>query len=528
MPHEQRQRTRILRRKQGACNALWSPNTERRFSCPLARGGVGVPTRCHAGWSEVSHPLGEGILKRVATLLAAQWLGDGLQTVFLLLLARSAVDGFGNYMLAMNLGQILLFCAEFGINQHFMLLLVKRVAAPSCVYRQITLLKGALLLLGSVCLAVFCLWQGYPGELTGLVLVVGLSFGLDALVNSYYVVCQSLGRQDMEGRLRGAAAFCGYGFGVLALLLGAPPLVAALCKPLETAVGLAVSFKLLKRSWRGSELPLWSTIRTAWNETRVYTLMALAAILYNKMNVFFLQRYGGSNAVAQYSASWQIIDGVAALAANILLGRVLFPLFAKLWVTDKPAFRDKAQQQARTITALALPVTFIFLAGSEYIIGLAYGAHYSEAMRVQPWLSLCLIISFLHNLAYYLLLSMGRQTLVLGFFAAGLLVNAALCCALIQPESLAGGPLNGAVAAIVVTKVFVAILTMGACQRFLGLFSLRGLMPALFATVGAAVLSWGGSYTGQPLAGLILALALLLANLWRTMRTNAVSVGGFA
>jgi len=71
----------------------------------------------------------------VATLLAAQWLGDGLQAVFLLLLARSAVDAYGNFMLAMNMGQILLFCSEFGINQHFILLLVKRVATPSTVYR---------------------------------------------------------------------------------------------------------------------------------------------------------------------------------------------------------------------------------------------------------------------------------------------------------------------------------------------------------------------------------------------------------
>jgi len=28
-------------------------------------------------------------------------------------------------------------------------------------------------------------------------------------------------------------------------------------QPLETLVGLAVSLKLLKRSWRASELPLW-------------------------------------------------------------------------------------------------------------------------------------------------------------------------------------------------------------------------------------------------------------------------------
>jgi len=476
----------------------------------------------------VSQALSQGIMKRAATLLAAQWLGDGLQTIFLLLLARFAVEAYGNFMLAMSLGQILLFCAEFGINQHFLLLLAKRVAAPSNVYRQITQLKAALLCLGALCLAGFCLWQDYPGDLVALALVVGLSYGLDALVNSYYVVCQSLGRQDMEGRLRGAASLCGYGFGILALLAGAPPLVAALCKPLETAIGLAVSLKLLRRCWRASTAPFWSGIRATWNETWVFTLMALAAILYNKINIFFLQRQGGAWAVAQYSATWQLIDGVAAIASNILLGRVLFPLFAKLWVTDQAAFAAKARQQALAMAALALPVTFAFMAGSDIIIPLAYGGQYAEAVRIQPWLALCLAISFLHNLAYYLLLSVGRQRLVLGIFSAGLLLNGVLCAALIRPGSLAGGALDGAVAAIVITKAFVAALTLGACQRHLRLFRLKSLAPTLLAAACAGALSLGGIFAGQALAGNGLALALLCAHLWRTWRSPcaAVSAGG--
>jgi len=462
----------------------------------------------------VNAPLSQGILRRVATLLAAQWLGDGLQAVFLLLLARSAVDAYGNVMLAMSMGQILLFCAEFGINQHFMLLLVKRSATPSAVFRQITVLKGALLLLGSGCMAAFCLWQGYNPQLLVLVLIIGLSFGLDALVNSYYVICQSLGRQDMEGRLRGVAALMGYGFGIVALMAGASPVVAALFKPVETLVGLAVSLKLLRRSWKISTLPLWRSVRDTWNETKVFTLMALAAILYNKINIFFLQRHGGAWAVAQYSATWQLVDGIAALASNILLGRVLFPLFAKLWVTAPEQFASKAKEQAVLMAALALPVMFVLMAGSGFIIPLVYGNQYAEAVRVQPWLALCLLLSFMHNLAYYLLLSMGRQKLVLGFFVAGLALNATLCAWLI-PLTL----LDGAVAAIVITKAFVALLTVGACQRFLGLLTWKGLRPMLLSMAGAATLTVGGSLLGQALPGQILALLLLLAHLWRSWRT---------
>ncbi len=455
-------------------------------------------------------------LKQFAYLLAAQWLRDGVQAVFLLLMARHSVDIYGNIMLAMSLGQILLFCSEFGINQHFLLLLSKRGAPPSAVFRQITMLKCALLLACSLLMTGFCLWQGYPPGLLTLVLVIGLSFGLDALVNSYYVVCQSLGRQDVEGRLRGAAALLGYGAGLLALFSGAGALAAMLFKPVESLASLAGAFKMLVRSWRSAAAPLWSTLRQTWRNTLPFTLMALTAILYNKLNIFFLQRFGGAQAVAQYSATWQIVDGISVLASGLLLGNVLFPVFARLWVKDQEAFARKARTHAAQLAALALPVMFVLTVGSELIIGLLYGGQYAEAARVQPLLCLCVLFAFVHNLAYYLLLSMGRQMLVLWFFLAGLAVNAALCL-LLMPAA----PLDGAVWAIVGTKGFVAVLTVGACQRSLRLFSLRAVALLLLSAAGAAALALTGRLAGLALPGQLLALALLLFHLWRCCRSQA-------
>jgi len=467
----------------------------------------------------VSTALGGKSLKQFAYLLAAQWLRDGVQAVFLLLLARNSVETYGNIMLAMGLGQILLFCSEFGINQHFMLLLASRSAAPSAVFRQITLLKAALFTAGSLVMTGFCLWQGYPAGLLALVLIIGLSFGLDALVNSYYVVCQSLGRQDVEGRLCGVAALLGYGAGILALFFGAGPLVTALFKPVESLAALAGAFKMLCRSWRAAAQPLWSAVWATWQGTLPFTLMALAAILYNKLNIFFLQRLGGAQAVAQYSATWQLVDGISVLASGLLLGKVLFPVFAKLWVQDQAAFARRARTHAAQLAALALPVMFVLATGSEQIIGLLYGGQYAEAARVQPLLCLCVFFAFLHNLAYYLLLCMGRQMLVFWFFLAGLAVNAALCL-LFMPTA----PLDGAVWAIVGTKGFVALLTVGACQRSLGLLTRRSVALLLLSAAGAAALTWAGREAGFVLAGELLALALLLFHLWQYCKAQTPRV----
>lgn len=454
-------------------------------------------------------------LRPFAYLLAARWLRDGAQAVFLIFLARHSMDTYGNIMLAMNMGQILLFCSEFGINQHFILLLANRSAAPSAVLRQITLLKAALLMVGGLCLTAFALWQGYSHELLAMALIIGFAFGLDSFVNSYYVICQSLGRQDMEARLRGVAALFGYGAGLLALFSGASPLIIALFKPIESLTSLAGAAKMLRRSWEAATTPLWSAIWATWKGTFPFTLMALAAILYNKINLFFLQSFGGAQAVAQYSATWQLVDGISVLASGLLLGNVLFPVFAKLWVKDQQAFASKAQAYAAQLAALSLPLVFVLGVCSELIIALLYGDQYSEAARVQPLLSLCIFFAFVHNLAYYLLLSMRKHMLVLGFFVAGLAVNTALCLQLVP-----GAPLDGAVWAIVATKGFVALLTVGSCQRFLKLFTLRVVLGLLFAATGAVGLTFAGRSIGRPLFGEALALLLLLLHLWRCYKLH--------
>lgn len=454
-----------------------------------------------------------GVLRRLGYLLAAQWVRDAVQAVFLLLLARRSTELFGNFTLALGLGQILLFTTEFGINQHFTVLLAKGRVSPGAVFRQISAIKAGLLGLGIMGLAGFTAWQGYGPDLWPVVLVVAVSFGLDSLVNSYFVVCQVLGRQDVEGRLRGAAALVGYGWGLAALLLGAGPLAIALFKPVETAVGLIwVTRLLLKRRLRGTSWGL-RTLWENWREGIVFTIMAVAAILYNKINIFFLQNSGGAEAVAQYGATWQLVDGVSVLVSSLLLGKVLFPLLARLWGRDRAEFLAAARTQAAILAAASLPALFVLALESGRIIGLLYGPAYAEAARVQPALTLCILFAFLHNLAYYLLLSMGRQRLLAVYFLAGLALNAALCSWAIPRWGL-----DGAVWSMILTKGFMALLTLGACQRLLRLLSLRALLPPLLAAAAAWGLAWGGRTLDLALPGEIAGLALLLLLLWRTCR----------
>jgi len=70
---------------------------------------------------------------------------------------------------------------------------------------------------------------------------------------------------------------------------------------------------------------IWTTGR----ESIVFTLMAIATIVYNKANIFFLQKFGGAAQVAQYSVTWEMVDGISCLTSNLLLKKMSFSL--SLW-----------------------------------------------------------------------------------------------------------------------------------------------------------------------------------------------------
>ena len=418
-----------------------------------------------------SHPKSHGILQKFAYLLGAFWIREGLRAVFLISLARQSTTTYGEFMLAMTIGQILLFVAEFGLNQHLVSLLVKKGDEASDLLLQASVLKGALLLCGCVGTFVFVQWQGYPLNLKLLVFVLAMGIGLEAVASSFFVACQVQGRQDAEGKVKTVAATFGFGYGLAMLFSGAAPLLTAFFKGIETLVNLCGAVlvsrrrRLLKVQWPR----LWSLWATA-RGSLVFTFMAIATSLYNSANVFFLQNVAGAESVAQYSVTWEMVDGISGLTASLLLRNVLFPLFVNLWGNDREELNRLVQESVRWLIAVAVPIMFFLAAESDRLITLLYGPAYGNSIWMQRILVITILIGFLHNLAAYLMISMNRQNLLLAFYLGGLAVNLALCSWLIPAN-----PFMGAVLSIVLTKGLVAVATVSFCQMSFGLISLRTL-----------------------------------------------------
>lgn len=464
-----------------------------------------------------------GIIGKFLHLASAQTIRDVLHTIFFIYLARVNQSHYGEFQLAFNTAMIVLFLAEFGLNQPLVTSLSKKYGHKGDTLIQYTLIKGLILVIGWLGVWMFSLQQRYTGGLTNLIQVITAGVGLEALSSSFFVACRVQGRQDLEARIRSVGAICGYGWALGTLALGLPPHWIALFKLIENGIGLigGVWAAVNKTDIQGLTLKSNALART-WNTARsglVFVFLAFFSILYNKANLFFLQKFSGPYAVAQYSATWEVVDAIQIPISSLLMKSVLFPLFVGLWRRDKEGFDRLKDNSVKWLLGASIPVMFVLFTESDRIIGLIYGRSYLDAMWLQKWLVASVMFSFIHNLAAYLMMSQHRQNALFWIYAGGLGLNIALC-ALLIPKT----PLLGAGLAIVITKGVVCCCTTYSCQREMGLIHWRAVRPVLTAALIGAALYFGlGLLKVREVAeaGAVLPFVALGFKWWKEMKAQA-------
>lgn len=448
------------------------------------------------------------IPQRLGYILGAQWTRDLSWTLFTILLARHSQATLGQIMLALSYGYLCKTVADVGLNDYLRSTFARNQYPPRELLAEVTWLKSAFLVLALAGVWLTTGMQGYTTELRLIVLCIAAGFGLDGVSDSFFALCQARGRHDVEMRLRIPAALLGIGYGIVLVLLQAPPLYVALFKLIESVICIICACVALRRA---PAVRLgWAGLRDLAGKMRnglVFTGMAVCAMVYNKLNVFFLKQYGGDAAVGGYSVAWETVEGLSTLISSALLGKVIFPLLSKLWREDKEEFRRISGQTARSLWAAALPIIFLICVESDRFLTLIYGDAYSTAVTAQRLLTPCLATAFLHNLAAYAMMAMQRERQLFWFYVSGLVVNIALCFWLIPLM-----PLEGAALSLTGAKVWVAILTVSIFQWTA--HPMTGGQWALMTGVACfAVALWYGLQPFVPreiaeLAGLLPLLAL--------------------
>jgi O-antigen/teichoic acid export membrane protein len=377
---------------------------------------------------------------RSALLIAykafADLAGKGSLFVITIVAARRlSPESFGVFSLGSTLGWIVAVVSDCGIQLH----LARAVARnPSDAPR---LLRGwlrvrlwtAVVSVGAIGIALAAGWRASAAPMAALAAVYACS-GLIELLHYFY---RGLSRSDIESSLtlwqRGGTLLCG----VAALAWKPDVTVLAVAMLVPVSVTLVASLRIARRFETTSDEGVSATGASSRATWAIFTRdvwpigagIALSA-LYFRIDVFLVELWSGTEAVAYYNAVFRLVEALR-----------LFP--AAVVAVGLPSLVRAGD--LRPLTRVALPVTLCAAAGAvllwlaaAWMIPLLYGAAYTRAVPAFRILLLSLPLLSLNLAVTHQLVGWEGQRIYAGLCAAALALNVALNAAFIPLWSFDG------------------------------------------------------------------------------------------
>jgi O-antigen/teichoic acid export membrane protein len=456
------------------------------------------------------------ILGRFAHLLSAEGVEGALSTLFFLYLAWLDTTFYGEVMYALAAGAIAAKVVQFGLYYP----LVTRLAQVSRENAQellgrVNLIKFALLVPTLAFVGGVALYRDFSPRMAAILLLVCLGFGLDALAETFFADLRVQGKQRAEARIKMCSAALSYGYGFLSAFLGLPAVAVGLFKLISGLTRLLLGMRGSRgrlQEGRFLDLRLGRGVGRVLRTASAFALIEILGVLYNKTNIFFLERFVGIQGVAVYSATWNLVDPISILASEHLLGWVIFPLLASLWRTRPQEAQRLVRSTGRWLFAISLPIIFLLHVESDLLIGLLYPADYKDAAWMQHYLVWTILLSFENNLFAYVMMVHGATRMLLAFAAGTTVLNLLFNLILVQSLGLTGGCL-----VIVLTKLAMTTMTFGYCQRHFRFFQGGDLvLPLALGTVCLILfLAAKEFWAVQPSVALCVGLYCLAIWTWR-------------
>ena len=409
---------------------------------------------------------------RQALLIAYKAFADlaGKGSLFLITIVaarRLSPAAFGIFSLGSTLGWIVAVASDFGIQLHLARAVARRPQdAPQLLrgWLRIRLWTAA----AAVALVAIGLAAGWRAASATPIAVLALVYACSGLVELLHYFYRGLSRSDVESALtiwqRGGTLVCG----LIALAWRPDVTILAIAMLLPVAVTLAISVRIAARLGAGTpprlDVPdrrgegcanLAVFRRDVWPIGAGIVLSAL----YFRIDVFLVQLWSGTEAVAFYNAVFRLVEALRLFPAAVVA--VVLPSLVRAG-------------DLRPVTRVAMPIVgFAILASAAlwltagWLIPLIYGAPYASAVPAFRVLVLALPLLSPNLALTHQLVGWDGQRMYAVLCALALGVNVALNARLIPLWSI-----EGAAWATLGTELF---LTAG-CG--VALWSLRAPAPA--------------------------------------------------
>ena len=416
-------------------------------------------------------------MHREATLVAYRAFSDvaGKGAFFLVtvLAARLlSARGFGIFSLGTTLGWLTAVVSDFGIQLHLAREVARRPAEAGALLgswlRARVWTSAAVFAVVALGLAATGFGDPYGAALILLVLVYIIS----GLVELLYYFYRGLSRSDIESTL---TLWQRFGMLVIAgVVLAWRPEVTTLAVAMLVPAVLTLAYSLrlaskMAHGGRGGNGPPRSPFPTRQVFTRDVMPIGLGIVLsamYFRVDVFLIEGWRGTEAVAQYNAVFRLVEALRLFPAAVLA--VALPSLCRA-IDVRPLVRVSA-----LVTGFAMVVSLALWVAAGWLVPFVYGAAYSGAV---PAFRILLVSFPLMSLNYALthqLVGWNGHRAFAALAGAALLFNVAINARLIPTMSIAG--------AAWATLWTEALLTIG-CVAALRLTPLGPGAEPLAATV---------------------------------------------
>ena len=413
----------------------------------------------------------------IAYKAVADLAGKGALFIITIVAARRlSAESFGIFALGSTLGWMAAVVSDFGIQLHLARAVARHPDAAAALLRtwlRVRLWTAA----GAVTIVAIVLSAGWRSSALPMT-VLALVYACSGLIEFLHYFYRGLSRTDVESSLtlwqRAATLVCG----LMALAWRPDVTVLAVAMLIPVAVTLAISLRLAEqiarlKSCATTEIARLKSCATpdspvaahdfslAIDTTEFAQLKSCAtsdspvvaqdfslaidtfsrdvwpigagivlSALYFRIDVFLVQLWAGTEAVASYNAVFRLVEALRLFPAAVLA--VVLPSLVR--AGDLRPLR----RVAVPLTAFAVAVTAALWIAAGWLIPLVYGARYAPAAPAFRVLLLSFPLLSLNYALTHQLVSWDGQRAYAGLCAIALAINVALNARLIPLWSIEG------------------------------------------------------------------------------------------
>ena len=407
-----------------------------------------------------------GVSVRIALKAAADIAGKAVTLVITVVAARTLVaDAFGVMALAMATGWLLGVATDAGLSMHLARESARRPGRDRQLLVEVLRLRAGLAYVAATMIAFFTPQLVPPHWKMQFVLVV-LAQLTAAIVETVAHYFRGIERSEIESAIHASHRFATLVLAMIVLLwwprldyLGAAMLV-------PVVVAMIVSCAIAWRLSTGHAAPGTGHGEGLSASRFVRDVLPLGAAtlvsaLYFRIDLYFIERWQGLEAVGGYNAVFRLVEAARLLPAAVMA--VTFPLLVQTRDT-------RLVQQIGGALALAGGGLSIACAlGATFIVTLIYGQPYVYTAPTFAILALALPLFFLNYALTHQVIGWDGQRSYLLIASLALVANVAANFVLVPSRGMAGAAIATLLTELVVAAGCTYTLRVqqrGSARRF--------------------------------------------------------------